>query len=300
MGSSSQAKEHPYSYLCASTLSAIINYPLWRASAIGQSGFRVTTLNVPLTMRPLLEVVPLSFRSYMHAFAPPYKGMLATIAGMTWARAAIFWGSDIGKDILQNSFPTLPSSVVTLAPPLVTSIFVQCVNQPVVRASITLQNPESTLMNIRESIRYIYSKYGLNGLWHGTSAGILKTVPKYCTAIIVKDFMDGILPQIDAQSPSYKTDNMVRSACKSATAGIAGAVLTNPFDVVRNEMFKTNLSLMDTVRKLREETGWKFLWRGMGKNLVAVSIPVASTIFFTDLLIQLNKNNNNNDSIESQ
>ena len=132
MGSSSQAKEHPYSYLGASTLSAIINYPLWRASAIGQSGFRVTTANVPVTIKPLVEVVPVSFRSYMHAFAPPYKGMLATIAGMTWARAAIFWGSDIGKEILQTSFPSLPSSFVTLAPPLVTSIFVQCVNPKLV------------------------------------------------------------------------------------------------------------------------------------------------------------------------
>ena len=156
------------------------------------------------------------------------------------------------------------------------------------RASITLQNPECELRNIRESIRYIYSNYGVNGLWHGTSAGILKTVPKYCTAIIIKDFMDGVLPQIDPQSATAKRDNMIRSACKSATAGIAGAVLTNPFDVVRNEMFKTNLRLMDAVKKLREEMGWKFLWRGMGKNLVAVSIPVASTIFFTDMLIQLN------------
>jgi hypothetical protein len=111
--------------------------------------------------------------------------------------------------------------------------------------------------------------------------------------------MDGILPQIDPQSSTSKTDHMTRSACKSATAGIAGAVLTNPFDVVRNEMFKTNLKLIDTVRKLREETGWKFLWRGMGKNLVAVSIPVASTIFFTDLLIQFNNNNNNSNSNDS-
>mmetsp|Transcript_14513 Transcript_14513/g.21343 ORF Transcript_14513/g.21343 Transcript_14513/m.21343 type:complete len:83 (+) Transcript_14513:1021-1269(+) len=32
--------------------------------------------------------------------------------------------------------------------------------------------------------------------------------------------------------------------------------------------------------------GYKFIVRGMGKNLVAVSIPVASTIFFTDMFIQ--------------
>lgn len=291
MGGGSQAKDHPYSYLCASSLSAMINYPLWRASAIGQSGFRITAANsnIPLTMKPFVESIPVSFRSYIHAFAPPYKGMVATIAGMTWARAAIFWGSDIGKDMMEEAFPTLPSSVVTLTPPLITSIFVQCINQPVVRASITLQNPESNMKNIRESIRFIYAQYGVSGLWHGTSAGILKTVPKYCTAIIVKDYMDGVLPQIDPQSSSANSDALIRSACKSATAGLAGAVLTNPCDVVRNEMFKTNLSLMDTVTKLRSEMGWKFMFRGMGKNLVAVSIPVASTIFFTDIFIQYNQ-----------
>ena len=119
------------------------------------------------------------------------------------------------------------------------------------------------------------------------SAGILKTVPKYCTAIIVKDYMEQTLPQTDPQSPTHKTDKLIRSACKSATAGIAGAALTNPLDVIRNEMFKTNKSLVATVNSLIDEMGWRFILRGMGKNLVAVSIPVASTIFFTDALIQL-------------
>ena len=82
-------------------------------------------------------------------------------------------------------------------------------------------------------------------------------------------------------------DNLTRSACKSACAGITGALLTNPVDVCRNEMFKTNLSLVDTVKSLRKEMGWRFVLRGMGKNLVAVSIPVASTIFFTDMFIQM-------------
>ena len=125
-------------------------------------------------------------------------------------------------------------------------------------------------------------------MWHGTSAGILKTVPKYCTAIIVKDYMEHeILPPADPHSATYQTDQLLRSACKSATAGIAGGALTNPLDVIRNEMFKTNQSLLSTVNSLVDEMGWKFIFRGMGKNLVAVSIPVASTIFFTDALIQM-------------
>jgi len=98
--------------------------------------------------------------------------------------------------------------------------------------------------------------------------------------------MESILPLVDKTSPSYESDQLWRSAFKSAAAGVAGAALTNPLDVIRNEMFKTNKSLIETVKLLYHEMGWRFINRGMGKNLVAVSIPLASTIFFTDALIQ--------------
>jgi len=288
-GGGSQAKDHPYEYLAASAISAAINYPLWRSAAIGQSGYKVSLHVSSSSSSTLLSTIPIprGLTPYVYAFAPPYKGALATIGGMTWARAAIFWGADRGKDVLQQSFPQSHPSIITLSPPLIVSIFVQIINQPIVRATITIQNPESPLPNIRSALRHIYTQHGLQGLWHGTSAGILKTVPKYCTAILVKDYMECTLPQVDRNSPTYKTDQLWRSALKSAIAGIAGAALTNPLDVIRNEMFKTNKPLLETVKLLYQELKWRFLLRGMGTNLVAVSIPLASTIFFTDALIQL-------------
>ena len=96
-------------------------------------------------------------------------------------------------------------------------------------------------------------------------------------------------------------------------AGVAGAVLTNPFDVIRNTMFRTDLPMMETIRHLyksegrqtqsspsplppytqhREHcsvintvsvSGLRFGARGMGKNLVAVTIPISITIFLTDI-----------------
>jgi hypothetical protein len=69
----SSAKEHPFEYIGASGLSAIINYPLWRASAIGQSGFRITTSafqgNALAGM--IATSVPNFMVPYVHAFAPP-------------------------------------------------------------------------------------------------------------------------------------------------------------------------------------------------------------------------------------
>ena len=91
----------------------------------------------------------------------------------------------------------------------------------------------------------------------------------------------------DSGTNDDRTAVLCRSALKSAAAGTAGAVLTNPLDVIRNEMFKTNLGLTAAVRHLRDETGgYGFVARGLGKNMIAVAVPVACTIFFVDALVQ--------------
>ena len=65
----------PEVYFAASGCAAIVNYPLWKASAIAQSGFDAR-LGVEGRLRSLLA--PL---------APPYKGLIPVVSGMTWARA---------------------------------------------------------------------------------------------------------------------------------------------------------------------------------------------------------------------
>jgi hypothetical protein len=228
--------------------------------------------------------IPQSLTPYVYGFLPPYKGMAMTVFGMTYARAAIFYFSDRGHDtMLQQGYS---EAVATVVPPLLISTIVQVINQPIVRATVTLQDPQYNYNNVVQSIRHIYRGHGLAGLWHGTTAGVLKTVPKYCCAIAVKDMMEQRLPPPRQDSDSYETDRLVRSAIKSATAGVAGAALTNPLDVIRNEQFKTHLGLKATIQRLWKELGMGFLTRGLGKNMIAVALPVGCTIFFTDALIQ--------------
>jgi Mitochondrial carrier protein len=295
-GGGGSAKDYPWQYFGASALAALINYPLWRVSAIGQSGFHVpvpqfaagTTGTTTSTIanasarlhshfvRTLGRPLPPSLAPYLFALSPPYKGAAATVLGMTWARAAIFYGSDAGRDWLRARQYSDQFAIVM--PPLVVSTIVQFVNIPIVRATVTIQDPACTHPNVWTSVRHIYKSHGVKGLWHGTSAGILKTVPKYCTAIIVKDVMEGWLKDPDRSlletSPSaYKNAQLWNSAVKSIAAGIAGAVLTNPLDVIRNEMFKTNLDLFTTIRQLHRETGWAWAGRGMSKNVIAVALP---------------------------
>lgn len=98
-----------------------------------------------------------------------------------------------------------------------------------------------------------------------------------------QDYMERNLTPSD---PADRISTLSRSAKKSVAAGIAGAALTNPLDVLRNEMFKTDLSVGKALAKLRQEEGFSFAVRGMNKNLVAVAIPIAVTIFMTDFLVR--------------
>jgi len=171
--------------------------------------------------------------------------------------------------------------MASAVPPLVCSTLVQIFNMPLIRSTITMQNPACEFHTVRATMMHIYRSKGVTGLWHGLSAGIMKTVPKYITAVVVKDVMEEVLPR-----PADKRDkfsNICRAAVKSTIAGFAGAALTNPFDVIRNEMFKTDLSLVGTYKQLRREQGWSFVTRGLGVNIIAVCIPITITIFIADV-----------------
>lgn len=264
-------KDDPDCYIAASALAAIVNFPLWKASAIAQAGFKLKSSGGVLS-------------SYLEAIKPPYKGVMAVMLGMTWARAAIFWGSDTGRAFLLSHGSD--KSVATVAPPLIISTIVQIINQPIVRASITIQDPSSPYGSTSEAMREIARQKGISKLWHGTSAGIMKTVPKYCIAIAAKEWVESALPR---RAETSHNEELLRSAFKSVVAGVAGASLTNPLDVLRNEMFKTDLGVGDTLRKLVREEGAGFLTRGIGKNMTAVAIPIAITIFATDALVAVKK-----------
>lgn len=259
----------PVSYLAASGVSALVTFPLWKAATIGQSDF------VLVSKSPLLR--------YWEAIKPPWTGGLAVVTGMAWARAAIFAGSDEGKRILQQQ--GYDSTISATVPPLLISTFVSVVNQPFVRTTVTLQDPQNKLgqgsrfPNL-SVMRHFYTTQGIGSLWLGTNASILKTVPKFMIAIAIKDAMEKALPPEDCRN---QTASLMRSCTKSLVAGCAVAILTNPLDVLRNEMFKTNAKLMPTVHRLCRKDGTRWFTRGSEKNLAAVAAPIAGTIFMAEV-----------------
>lgn len=150
--------------------------------------------------------------------------------GMTWARAAIFFGSDVGKEYMINN--GYNSALAQTLPPFILGTVVQIINQPLVRATITIQDPSCHLKNTTQALVHLYSEKGIQGLFWGVTPSVMKTVPKYICAVAVKDYMEEHLPHGD---PSDKYAKLVRSGIKSVSAGVAGAALTNPLDVIRNE-----------------------------------------------------------------
>ena len=69
------------------------------------------------------------------------------------------------------------------------------------------------------------------------SVTFLRTIPlpssQYFTAVMIKQWMEHKLAPVD-QPELNRSAVLVRSAKKAVTAGLAGAVLTNPLDVIRN------------------------------------------------------------------
>jgi hypothetical protein len=108
-------------------------------------------------------------RYYKAVMTPPYKGVIATMLGMTWARGAIFYGSDRGRRILKDL--GYNEVISTTVPPMLIGACVQIINMPLVRGTITIQDPNSHLNSVREALVHIYRTRGVAGLWHGVSAG---------------------------------------------------------------------------------------------------------------------------------
>mmetsp|Transcript_89944 Transcript_89944/g.262881 ORF Transcript_89944/g.262881 Transcript_89944/m.262881 type:complete len:274 (+) Transcript_89944:66-887(+) len=265
------AAAQPGPYFAASGVSALACFPLWKAAAIGQSGYQLQAKS--------------PFQRYLEAMKPPWRGALNVVFGMTWARAAIFFGSERGRQAMQTQ--GMDPVLSTAMPPILISTIVQLINQPFTRASIMLQDPQSVVR--RRAIlptcfvlKHLLSTKGVGAWWVGTSAAVLKTVPKYVTAIAVKDVVGTWLAPVQKRRTD-STTQVLCSATKAVTAGVAGALLTNPLDVLRNEMFKTEEGLVQTFRQLSQNEGRMWPLRGCGKNLVAVAVPIASTIFFTDI-----------------
>ena len=74
-------------------------------------------------------VVPQVLAPWVQGFLPPYKGAMATVVGMTYARASIFYLSDWGHDVLQKQY-NCDDITATVVPPLLVSTLVQIMNQP--------------------------------------------------------------------------------------------------------------------------------------------------------------------------
>jgi len=261
------SKPMPIPYLAAAGVSAFAFFPFWKAAAIGQSGYHVEGAGY--------------WQKYFEAMKPPWRGSVVVIGGMTWARAAIFYGSDVGSQYMKSQ--GFGTGLAATVPSLLMSAFAQTVNQPFVRSSIMLQNPaeelaSKTFPNVA-MLKHLQATKGIGSWFTGLDAAILKTAPKYMVAVVIKDYMGELLAPVD---PADKTAVLMKQAKIAVTAGVAGAVLTNPLDVIRNEMFKTEEGMVPCAMRMSRETGMSWLGRGMQKNYVAVALPIASTIFLTD------------------
>jgi len=260
----------PLPYLAASGVSAFVTFPFWKAATIGQSGYALTASS--------------ALGRFWEAAKPPWRGSFVVVSGMTWARAAIFFGSDEGARLLRAH--GWSSATAAALPPLLISAPVQVANQPFVRSSTMLQgDPQVRFANTSRSpnlavLWHLRETRGLSAWWLGSSVSIFRTAPKYVIAMVAKDAMEHLLAP--AQSDCSKAVSVTRSLKKSIAAGVLGSVITNPLDVAQREMYKTEESILKTVKRLCRQEGSRWLFRGWEKNALATAAPITMTIFLTE------------------
>ena len=102
----SASSKDPDLHFFASFVAAIANFPLWRASARAQAGFKLEGNS--------------HFSKYYNAVVqPPFRGVMATMVGMTWARGIIFYNAEYGKTLMLDR--GFSNTMATTVPPMVSS-----------------------------------------------------------------------------------------------------------------------------------------------------------------------------------
>ena len=71
MAGGSSKRDAPAAYLVGSALAAVVNFPLWKASAMAQSGFKTKSRGY--------------FAAYAEALRPPYRGVAAVVGARSQA-----------------------------------------------------------------------------------------------------------------------------------------------------------------------------------------------------------------------
>ena len=75
--------------------------------------------------------------------------------------SCIIDGSEHGK--LAMTQLGIYGPIAQMLPPLVIGILVQCINMPLVRATITIQNPTCELTTVGGALKHIYRTKGIDG-----------------------------------------------------------------------------------------------------------------------------------------
>ena len=94
-------------------------------------------------------------------------------------------GSEHGKvALMQLGFY---GPLAQMLPPLVIGTLVQCINMPLVRATITIQNPTCELKTVGGALHHIYTTRGIEGIFYFISCFLRVLSEMQCEATITRN-----------------------------------------------------------------------------------------------------------------
>eukprot|EP01041_Mallomonas_annulata_P002206 gene2207-4293_t len=236
-----------------------------------------------------------------------YKGIWSPLAGQMFFRAASFATfhntvkyvpdspqvlfSTRFKDVKLNQ-DKVPSAFRLMLAGSITGLFISVIETPIdlIKTKLQIQifshrlNPgyKPLYNTVGSCVQYVYSTYGLRGLWQGWSGTVIRNVPANGMFFPVNELMKRAMAD-HRHIPVSELEFHNRLMC-GAAAGLGYWMSTFPLDAIKARMqsaqYGESGGWMATARRMAKEGGWRSFTRGIGP-CAARAVPACAAMFAT-------------------
>nr|QKK35442.1 mitochondrial Flx1 [Starmerella bombicola] len=205
-----------------------------------------------------------------------YRGLTPNLLGN-----AVAWGAYFGSyEVLQgiafgDQLRYNPTSSVYLFCSFAAGIWTQAITNPIWVVKTRILGSKSTdkgaPASLRDTFKQIYQQAGLMGFWRGFLPGTLGTAQSAAYFALYGPLKPWIKQRYNLPDP-------VTYFISSAIAKSIAATVMYPHQVLRSRMQFSEVSLVDAVKTVWAQDGWRGFYKGLSVNLARVVPAMAVTL----------------------
>lgn len=205
-----------------------------------------------------------------------YRGLTPNILGN-----AVAWGTYFGSyEVLQgiafgDRLGFTPSGSMYLLCSFAAGIWTQAITNPiwVVKTRIlgSKSTDEAAPSSLKDACKQIYKQGGLMGFWRGFLPGTLGTAQSAAYFALYGPLKPWI-------KHKYDLSDTATYFISSALAKSVAATVMYPHQVLRSRMQFSEVSLVDAIKVVYAQDGWRGFYKGLSVNLARVVPAMAITL----------------------